>query len=201
MIDTHSHILPGLDDGSPDVAHSLRMAEAAVSAGVTKIVCTPHMREFDLGLAGRAREVLQDFRSELSARAIELTLVLGFEVDICVATALPSDQLRLVTIEGSEMTLLLEMPHWGWPTHVRDTLFRLRSDGITPMLAHPERNDRIQRSPDLLEECIDSGAIVQATAASIDGTFGHAAKSAFFRHLSLGHVSILATDAHANHDW
>lgn len=198
MIDTHSHILPGLDDGSPDTSHSLRMAEAAATAGVTTVVCTPHLLDFDVSSIGRARETLEKFRSVLETSGIDLKLLLGFEVDVSVAATASDDELRLLTVEGSQGLLLVEMPHWGWPAYLLDTIFRLRTSGLTPVLAHPERNDRIQHSPGLLGECLDAGAVAQATAASLDGSFGRASKTAFSRHLSLGHVSILASDAHAH---
>jgi protein-tyrosine phosphatase len=198
MIDTHSHMLPGLDDGSPDMSHSLRMAEAAAAAGVTTVVCTPHLRDFDVSLIARAREVLEEFRSELESGGIALKLLLGFEVDVSVAATASDDELRLLTVESSYNLLLVEMPHWGWPMHLLDTIFRLRTTGLTPVLAHPERNDRIQRSPGLLGECLDAGAVAQATAASLDGGFGRASRTAFSRQLSLGHIGVLASDAHAH---
>ena len=198
MIDTHSHILPGVDDGSPDVEHSLRMAEAAAAAGVTTIVCTPHLRDFDVSVVGRVREVFEDFRHALDSAGIELELLLGFEVDLSVAATAADQEIRLLTIEGSRGLLLIEMPHWGWPRHLPDTIFRLQTAGLMPVLAHPERNDRIQRSPRLLQECVDAGAFAQATAASLDGSFGRASRNAFTRHLQAGHFSVLASDAHAH---
>lgn len=198
MIDTHSHMLPGLDDGSPDMAHSLQMAEAATAAGVTTVVCTPHVRDFDVSFIGQAREVLEEFRSALESAGIDLNLLLGFEVDISVAATASEDELRLLTVESGHGLLLVEMPHWGWPMHLLDTIFRLRTTGLTPVLAHPERNDRIQRSPGLLGECLDAGAVAQATAASLDGGFGRASRIAFSRQLSLGRISVLASDAHAH---
>jgi protein-tyrosine phosphatase len=200
MIDTHSHILPGLDDGSPDVAFSLRMAEAAVSAGVTTVVCTPHMLEFDLVRIGLARLVLDEFKSRLEAAAIGLKLLLGFEVDLSICATASSDELRLLTFEGSRGLLLVEMPHWGWPAYLLDTISCIRTTGFIPLLAHPERNDRIQRTPGLLGKCLDAGAVAQATTSSLDGRFGRASKNAFARHLAMGYVQVLASDAHAHRD-
>jgi protein-tyrosine phosphatase len=197
VIDTHSHILPGIDDGSPNVETSLRMTAAAAVAGVTTIVCTPHFKEYDLSFLERVREVLADFKSRLSASGVGVELRLGFEVDLAVASTASVEELKELTFEGSPGTMLVEMPHWGWPFQLHETLFRLRTAGLTPVLAHPERNDRIQKHPALLEECISAGAVAQATAASLDGSFGRAAKIAFARHLSRGHIGLLASDAHS----
>jgi protein-tyrosine phosphatase len=173
------------------------MAEAAAAAGVTIMVCTPHFQEPDFTFVDRVHEVLQDFRARLVAAGIALELRQGFEVDISVASTASFDELRLLTFEGSPGTILIEMPHRGWPFQLHETIFRLRMAGFTPLLAHPERNDRIQSSPHLLEECVRAGAVAQATAASLDGSFGRRTKAAFARHLALGHISVLASDTHS----
>lgn len=198
MIDTHSHILPGLDDGSPDVRTSLRMAAEAVSAGVSAIVCTPHLTELDAPFADRARTVIEELKSALAAASIDVELLLGFEVDLNVAATAGSEELWPLAIEGSNGAILIETPHWGWPVFARETVFRLRTAGFLPILAHPERNDRIQRSPALLTECLEAGAVVQATAASLDGGFGRSSRQAFHRHLFRGEITLLASDAHSH---
>lgn len=200
MIDTHSHLLPGLDDGSPDLNSSLRMAEAAAGGGITTVVCTPHLREFDLSFIGLARQTLENFRAALETRGIQLRLLGGFEIDAAVAATASESELRRIAVEDSRGLLLLEMPHWGWPIRFEETLFRLSTLGFLPLLAHPERNDRIQRNPELLCRCIDAGAVAQATAASLDGGFGRAGRSALFRHLEAGCTGVLATDAHFHRD-
>ncbi len=196
MIDTHSHLLPGLDDGSPDVASSLRMAAAAAAAGVTTVVCTPHLREFDASFLAHAQEVLIEFRRSLSEAGVALRLLMGFEVDVSVLASVSDEQMRLLTVEGSDGLVLVEVPHWGWPVRFLGTIFHLRTAGFTPLLAHPERNDRIQRDPGLLKDCIAAGAVAQATAASLNGGFGRAGTAAFVRHLTAGYVGVLASDAH-----
>lgn len=197
MIDTHSHLLPGLDDGSPDTETSLRMAAEAASTGVTAVVCTPHLRELNVAFVARAREEIEQLRSALAAANIPLRLLLGFEVDIGVVAVTSADELRQLAIEGSGGAILLETPHWGWPVYIRESVFRLRTAGFTPVLAHPERNDRIQREPDLLSECLQAGGLAQATVASLSGGFGRACKRAFYRHLFRGEISLLASDAHS----
>jgi protein-tyrosine phosphatase len=197
MIDTHSHVLPGLDDGSPDMATSLQMVTQAAAAGATAIVCTPHLRAFDRSFMDQAREVIEDLRSAAVAANIDVKLHLGFEVDLEVLALAGSEELHQLVIEGSADALLLEVPHWGWPVFTRETVFRLRTAGFLPVLAHPERNDHIQQSPTLLTECLDAGAIAQGTAASLSGGFGRASRQAFYRHLFRGEMSLLASDAHA----
>ncbi len=198
MIDTHSHLLPGLDDGSPNLRTSLQMAAEAAAVGTTTVVCTPHLRELDPSFVDRAREEIHSLRTAVREAGIELDLVLGFEVGLDVVATARTSELEPLTIEGSEGALLVEIPHWGWPVYAVETVFRLRTEGLLPVLAHPERNDRIQRSPDLLTRCLDAGAVAQGTAASLNGDFGRASKQAFYRHLSRGDMSLIASDAHSH---
>jgi len=174
------------------------MATEAVAAGVSTIVCTPHLRELDGPFADRARAVIEEFRSALAAAGIDVDLLLGFEIDLNVAATAGSAELWPLTIEGSNGAILIEMPHWGWPVFARETIFRLSTGGFLPILAHPERNDRIQRTPSLLTECLDAGAVAQATAASLNGDFGRSSKQAFHRHLFRGEIGLLASDAHSH---
>jgi protein-tyrosine phosphatase len=173
------------------------MAQAAWNDGVTTIVCTPHLREYDWTFIETARGVLRDFRVRLSASGVGLRLLLGFEVDVAVASIAAPEELRELVFEDSRGTLLIEVPHFGWPFQLRDTIFRLCTEGFIPVLAHPERNDRIQRHPALLEECVAAGAVAQVTAASLDGGFGRAPKAVVYRHLVLGNIGLLASDAHS----
>jgi len=195
MIDTHSHILPELDDGSPDLASSLRMARAAADSGVVKIFCTPHLDQYDESFIARAANVKKEFEAALRANGIALELLLGFEVSADVVATATADQVASMSIADTRL-LLVEIPHLGWPVYLRETVFSLRSAGCLPILAHPERNDRVQDSPRLLEECLASGAVVQATIGSLSGAFGKATRYTLIHHLSQGYVSVLASDAH-----
>lgn len=198
MIDTHSHVLPGLDDGSPDLATSVSMAAEAAAVGTRTVVCTPHLRELDTSFVERARQEIQSFRGALNEAGIDLVLLLGFEVGFDVVASAGRSELESLVIEGSGAALLIEVPHWGWPIYAFETVFRLRMEGFLPVLAHPERNDRIQRSPALLTKCLEAGAVAQGTAASLNGDFGRASKQAFYSLLLRGEMSLVASDAHAH---
>lgn len=195
MIDTHSHLLPGIDDGSPDVASSLEMAREAAAAGTSVIVCTPHLLEPGLTPSSHVRGVLEHMKDRLKAEMIGIRLLLGFEIDLHTAAAAKADELTPYVIEGTKL-LLLEVPHHGWPSMFEELIFRLRSQGFRPVLAHPERNVRIQKDPELLSRCLRAGAVAQATTASLTDRFGKETKRAFFRQLERGEVTLLGSDAH-----
>lgn len=197
MIDTHSHLLAGVDHGCPDLATSVLMARAAADSGVAVVVCTPHLPEWDETLIGRAGMVLGETRAALEAAGVELELRLGFEVDLNVAATADTTRLSVLTIEGSRGAILLETPYSGWPPFVEETIFRLSTQGFVPVLAHPERNDRIQKSSDLLVRCLRAGAVAQGTAGSLSGIFGRTSEKTFFRLITEGLISLLASDAHS----
>lgn len=203
MIDTHSHLLPGVDHGCPDLETSLRMARAAAESGTDTVVCTPHLQDLLPGDVERTHEVAGQVRSALSAAGIGLRLLTGFEIDLSVAATSSRQEMQQLAIVGSQGAVVLEMPYRGWPRYLDETLFRLRTWGMTPVLAHPERNDRVQKSPETLDACIKAGAVVQATVASLTGEFGKRPERTFRKLLAAGKVSLLASDAHAyrNDGW
>ncbi len=202
VIDTNSHLLPGLDHGCPDMETSVLMARAAFESGVDTIVCTPHLPDWDEALIAHAAVVIEEARAALAAAAVGVRLLLGFEVDLSIAATESPDRLRTLAVQGpggdAGHAILLETPYGGWPVYIEDVLFRLSSAGFTPVLAHPERNDRIQDSSDRLRTCLNAGAVAQATAGSLSGMFGRPAVKTFHRLLGEGLISMVASDAHAN---
>jgi protein-tyrosine phosphatase len=202
LIDTHSHLLPGVDHGCPDLATSILMAREAAGSGVSTVICTPHLPVMDRTVSERARVVMAEVRAALATAGIDLTLLLGFEVDLEIAATNKPARLGDLTVEStagakSGGAIVLEMPYRGWPIYLEETIFRLAAAGLRPVLAHPERNDRVQKQPELLGRCLKAGAVAQATAASITGEFDRATERAFFQLVSTGLIGLLASDAHA----
>lgn len=195
-IDTHSHLLPGLDDGSRHLDESLAMAREAAQTGVSEIVCTPHLRDAYLLAEGQAAQALELLDDALRREQLPLRLYLGYELEFSFVAGLSPEALRPFAFGARGHALLIEVPHFGWPVYAPEVLFRLRMQGFTPVLAHPERNDRIQREPRLLQQLIASGSIAQGTCASLVGLFGPKAERALRRHMEAGDIGLLATDAH-----
>jgi protein-tyrosine phosphatase len=197
VIDTHSHLLPGVDHGCPDLATCLHMAREAAASGVKTVICTPHLFDWDEPAIERVREVTTEVRAALTAADIQLELRLGFEITVDLAATVDLDKLRTVTIDGSGGAILVEMPYSGWPVYMEETLFRLSVAGFLPILAHPERNERIQENLSFLDGCLRAGAVAQGTAPSLGGEFGRASEQAFLQLLFDGSFALLASDAHA----
>jgi protein-tyrosine phosphatase len=197
MIDLHSHILPGLDDGARTLEESHEMARVAVAEGVTVIAATPHVRADFPTSAEEMEGAVAELRGHLAANDVEIDVLPGGEVDLEWLSTMSDDDRKRFTLGQTGGHLLVEVPLVGWPLSLETQVFELRSSGITPLLAHPERNPEVQSNPALLERLTRTGALVQVTAASLDGRLGRRASRTCRRLLELGHVHVLASDAHA----
>jgi protein-tyrosine phosphatase len=159
VIDLHSHILPGLDDGAATLEDALGIAEAAVADGIRVIAATPHVR-YDYPTAPKQMARLVDsLRQALRAAAIPLELRPGGEIALDLLPELGDDDLRRFGLAGNPKYLLLEARYFGWPLGLEDTLFQLGLRGFTTVLAHPERNGELQASPERLAPLIERGRL------------------------------------------
>jgi protein-tyrosine phosphatase len=193
LIDLHSHVLFGLDDGPTDLDGSVAICRAAVEDGITVLAATPHVRHD----YPTTPEQMEARLAEVRAAVGDLVrLVPGGELDLD-ELARPRAQLTRFALAGNPRYLLVETPYVGWPLDLAEQLFRLRAGGVTPVLAHPERNADVQRRPELLEPIVAGGTLVQVTAASVDGRLGRSAKQCAETLIERELAHLIASDAHA----
>ena len=197
MIDLHSHILPGLDDGAATLEDALGIAEAAVADGVLIIAATPHVRSDYPTSPEQMERLVDSVRQALREAGVTLELLPGGEIALDRLPELDDDDLRRFGLAGNPRYLLLEAPYFSWPLGLEDTLFQLQLRGFTTVLAHPERNAEVQASPERLAPLVERGTLVQLTAASLDGRLGSGPQKTGLRLLELGLAHLLASDAHA----
>jgi protein-tyrosine phosphatase len=192
-IDLHSHVLPSLDDGAESLEVSVAICDAAVADGTTMITATPHVRWDYQTTPAQMRRELERVRQAVETLPIEV--LPGGEVALEQLEA-PLDRLRQFALAGNPDYLLVETPYFDWPPALVPSLGRLRKLGITPVLAHPERNRVAQRRPSVVAEAVDAGALVQLTAASLDGRSGRSAQAAAQQLLDHELAHVVASDAH-----
>jgi protein-tyrosine phosphatase len=201
MIDLHCHILPGLDDGPGEIDESIEMAEKAGEDGIHTIVATPHtlngVYRTETGTILREVRRLQD---ALDAAKIKIRLLSGAEVRLNPGMGDVIAGSCACTLNLTGRYLLLEFPATGLPPGTENEIFALRLKGITPIIAHPERNLAIQRNLSLVERFVEMGAICQVTAMSITGEFGVSAERAAIEMIEAGLVHVIGSDAHSAGD-
>ncbi len=197
MIDIHHHLLPGIDDGSRDLENSVAMVQMAAEDGITHIVATPHANHAYSYSRERNETLLQQLRDALpSDTATNITLGLGCDFHLNFENIEDAHQHRQRYTINQHEYLLLELPDFNIPSNLEDVLYRMRVDGLVPILTHPERNATLQRRPELLQTWIENGLLVQVTAGSVMGNFGGKAEAMAWNLLRSGSVHFLATDAH-----
>lgn len=196
MIDLHCHILPGIDDGAPDLDEALAMARVAVADGITVTACTPHiypgMYEND---AAGIRVAIAGLREALHREDIPLQLVEGADVHLTPDLVRDLRNGSIPTLNGSRY-FLFEPPHHVAPPRLENVVFDLVAAGYVPVLTHPERLSWIDNHYPLFATLVKGGAWMQLTAGAITGRFGGRAKYWAERMLDEGLVHIVATDAH-----
>jgi protein-tyrosine phosphatase len=199
VIDLHTHILPGLDDGARTLADAVELARAAVADGVTTVAATPHVRDDYPTSADAMHRGVETLRSALSVEGIPLEVLPGAEIALDRLRELSSSELARFGLGGNPDYILVEFPYYGWPLPLADQVTDLLARGIVPVLAHPERNSDVQRDPDRLRPLVDLGALCQVTAASVEGRLGKAPRAAASAMLQRGLAHVLSSDAHAPH--
>lgn len=199
MIDLHSHLLPGIDDGAPDLATALELAKIAVNDGITHMVCTPHIHpgRYDNTIK-TIEQALIKLQQGLVEQQIDLVVNAAAEVRFGMELMVAVKQQNIPFLgewQGLPV-LLLEFPHGEIPFGAERLTAWLVKRGIKPMIAHPERNKGLLRMPAKLKPFLEQGCLLQVTAGAVAGCFGVHAQELAQQLLKEGVVTILASDAH-----
>ena len=199
FIDTHCHLLPGIDDGAVTLDQSLAMARAAVDDGIRYAVMTPHIHpgRYDNTRTSIERAT-RDFRRALRQKRIPLQIGMAAEVRLSpdILQMLGEDDIPFYgELDGFKL-MLLEFPHSHIPPGSDKLVDRLIKQGVRPTIAHPERNKDVIRDIHKIEPFIDMGCFLQLTASAVAGRFGDDAHTCALEILKMDVFKILASDAH-----
>jgi len=195
MVDIHCHILPNTDDGALSLEESVAMCRAAADDGIKVIVATPHMFDGVHTTPGRdgIREKIEQVMAAGDGR---IKIIPGGEVryshEIFQEAKDPHTKIRL----NGTSYMLLEFDFQMVPPNIELTIFQLLNAGITPVIAHPERNKRIQLHPEILAGLVERGAFAQIDAGSLTKGFGAEPYKTAQRIIEAGLAHFIATDAH-----
>ena len=199
MIDIHSHILPGVDDGARTLDEALDMLRMAVDTGVTIQVLTPHIH---FGRYENQKADLQQrfeiFQDQVDNANIKIGLQLGSEVRIGseIMQLVARDAIPTLGEYNGKRTFLLEFPRIEVPVGYENLVKWLINKNYLPIIVHPERNQTFVRQPQKLQVLTDMGCPLQITASSLTGQFGDEAQQNAELLLQQGRVSAIASDGH-----
>lgn len=195
-MDLHCHILPGIDDGAKSLADSEALARRLLEEGIDTVACTSHIQA---DLYPNTREgllpLVASTQAHFDAEGIPMKLVPGAEVRLDLDSCRPEAWL---TIGDAGRYMLVELPP-GIPLveSLEAQLFNIQRAGITPIIAHPERQAVLQKDPAVLERWVDRGIIAQGTMCVLAGAAGERAIEALETFLRRGLIAVMGTDAHA----
>lgn len=196
IIDIHSHILPGIDDGAKTEADSIAMAKIAVNEGITKIVATPHHRN---GSFDNVRENILTYTHIINKlfeqENIPLEVLPGQETRINGDMISDLEKGELLPINDSKY-LFVELPSDHVPRYTGQMLFDIQVAGHIPVIVHPERNQEIMEHPNTLYEFIRKGALSQITSGSLIGKFGKEVQKVTHQLIQANLTHFIASDAH-----
>lgn len=198
MLDIHTHILPGLDDGPRTFEGSVAMAKAFMQTGVTGVVATPH---FIWGSAGVEKEKVlvatAALNEYLQEQGVYLKVYPGMEIELCYEIPALLKEGKVLTINGNGKYILIELPFLSLPPFTTEVFYELRLLGVTPVLAHPERNVQLAEDIGLIYEMIRRGVLMQVNGGSLLGYFGGKVRRVAAGMLERNLVHVVGGDAHA----
>jgi protein-tyrosine phosphatase len=200
MIDLHCHILPGVDDGATSLAEALTMARLLTADGVTHVTATPHCNEAYPLFRPVVLPLAERFNDELRKADVPLVVLPGSEIQVTDTSDYLNDFEAglLCHLGGGRRFTLMEFP-WrerNYPSGAPELVAWLREQGVTPLVAHPERTPYLAADVDELGALAAAGAWFQVTVDSLLGRHGPAPRAAADEILRDFRDVVLATDAH-----
>lgn len=197
MIDIHSHIIYGVDDGPSTISQSLSMIREAEKLGISMIVASPHYHENIFNLE-HAEENYQQL--VYLTRDYEVTIAMGYEVFVNPFSRTYLKDYRKLSLDKSGI-ILLEFPYNSNVHACFDVITNLRKQRITPVITHIERNRNFLKEIHYLQEFIKAGCYIQVDSASIAGVYGLKIKEFTKKLLHLKLVDVVASNAHYPEDY
>lgn len=196
MIDVHSHIVFGVDDGSKSIEQSIEMLQEANSLGFEKVIVTPHYieeyYEMDKEEIAARIEILKE---ELEKVDCNIEIIQGNEIYITnnINELLENEQAVAL---NNKKYVLFELPLNAEAMNLNEVVYQILEKGRIPILAHPERYPFVQKDPNVLLDLIENGVLIQSNYGSIIGQYGKQVKNTVKKMLEHNMVHLLGSDVH-----
>ena len=198
LTDFHSHILPGLDDGAPGLQEALGMARQASRLGFRRIVATPHYEvRFYENRRPEIRQKVDELNELLRQESIELEILPGAEIMLDPAIPALLERKELMTMEDKEQNILVELPFFSRPIWLEEVVYRIQLLGLTPIVAHPERYEWLNKSEEEIAQLQRLGLEFQCNLSSMVGKYGARVKEKALYIKNQQLVKYWGSDAHS----
>jgi tyrosine-protein phosphatase YwqE len=194
--DIHNHLLPGIDDGSPDLEHSIKLYEGLTELGLNNFIFTPHiLADIHPNNHETISSAFKILSPEILKKNADTTLgyaaeyMVDFEFEKLVTSG------DLLTF-GNENYILIEMSYLVESPNLKNMIFELLTKGYQPILAHPERYNFLHHRFSFYEELVDAGCRLQINLLSLLGHYGGGAKKVAEKLINSDLVNWVGTDTH-----
>ena len=198
LIDLHNHVLPGIDDGSPNLSVSMNMIRTASEQGITDIVNTVHFQHPKMDMIPITMDDItlriEGLQKEIASAGLNVKLHMGAEV-FFLPNLLELKENPLCTF-GNGRYMLIEFQMQKLPDIHHEILFELKMSGVTPIIAHPERYESVQNNIHLVHQWIQAGCLMQIDAGSLNGTLGKSAEKSAIQIIQNRMCHLIGSDAH-----
>ena len=196
MIDIHSHILFGVDDGPETIHQSVVLLEKAVKEGITDIIATSHVLHPSYEASAETTFIqVQQLQKAMKQQGVPISIHTGHEVRIDERIPHLLQENKLLPLAGSSY-VLVELPSNSVPVFTKPLFLQMQEVGYTPIIAHPERNKAIAENPKKLKELIQNGALAQVTAGSVSGHFGKTIQNVSLDLIEANLIHTYGSDVH-----
>ena len=196
MIDIHSHVIPGIDDGSKNMEMTLEMLRNAERDGTKEIVATPHyLLEYGDSTIEEVKRLVEEINSIVNKERINIKIYSGQEVYFTENILKDYLDGNIGTLNDSRY-MLIEFNMNRFEENIFDIIYELQVRGITPIIAHPERYRSIIKNPLEINSFIDEGYLFQLDSGSLTGVFGKEVKKTAEILLANGIYNFIGSDAH-----
>ena len=197
MIDLHTHILPGVDDGADSEKEAMNIVRKAKKQGITKMVATPHYLDDTYQLSPTiTKSKIKQLQQKVDQKNLGIEILPGAEVFITPDLGKKIKNNEIMTINDSHY-LLIEFPADHIPKYADEVFYDLKVLGYKPIICHPERNDSIISNPNQLYKWVKKGIYAQVNASSLVGVFGSKVKEIALALVKHNLVQFIASDVHS----
>lgn len=200
MIDIHSHILPGVDDGPDLMSESIEMARMAASRGTTEIVATPHFADGYPFNRELIYSTLSELRNELNSNNIALTVHYGLEVQLNTGLFKALDEMDKedLTVANNSKYMLVELPFYDIPEYIEELIETIVKMDLIPIIVHPLRNARIMENLKIIDRFAALGCLFQVNKEAILNAYPVKTLAIVKNLIASNKIHFIASDSHSS---